>query len=194
MSQGCASIISKGSTRLSFDSNPSGAAVKIDGKPVGQTPLALLVSKKASGTVEFSKEGYKPAITQLDKHFNLFFLGNFILGGFFGSTTDVATGAVQEYEPKHYFVTLSPIEAKGLTERTALSDRQKAMEFIVVGYKEIAVDLRNGDGEYLSSLLSVLNVSEPAREEATKRLRALLDAYPAIPEFADRAVEAFMPE
>ena len=108
MSEGCASIITKGVTKLSFDSNPSGAIVRIDGKEVGTTPLAVNVSKKASGTVVFSKDGYKPAITQLEKSFNLFFLGNFILGGLFGSTTDVATGAVFEYQPKHYFATLAP--------------------------------------------------------------------------------------
>ena len=189
--QGCASIISGHSTQLSFDSNPSGAQVRIDGRPVGQTPTSLLVSKKALGTVEFSKEGYKPAIVQLRKGFNPIFLGNVIIGGFFGSTTDVASGAVQEYEPRHYFATLSPADAAPLTERISLSETQKAKEFVVVSYRDIVSDLGRGEGEYLSSLLALLRVPDDAREPAIRRLRALAEAYPTIPEFADRVVEAF---
>lgn len=191
--QGCATIVTKGVTKLSFDSSPSGATVTIDGREVGRTPLAVNVSKKATGTVRFSKEGYKPAITQLDKGFNVFFLGNFICGGFFGSTTDAATGAVFEYDPKHYFVTLPPEDAPRISESTSLSGRQKAKEFIVVGYKNIRTDLNAGQGEYLTSLLDVLGVPPEGAEEAVRRLRALAEAYPAIPEFADHATNAFMP-
>jgi hypothetical protein len=55
-------------------------------------------------------------------------------------------------------VTLSPAGTASIESQTSLSDKQKAKDFIVVGYKEISLKLHNREGQYLSSLLSLLKV------------------------------------
>jgi hypothetical protein len=139
---------------------------------------------------------------------NPWFWGNIVLGGFVGSTTDGLSGAVYEYSPNQYMVTLQPARTgsletptapsdgtSSLETHTALSDSQKRKDYIVRNYESLIKDLQNGPvaqpGEYLASLLSLLNVKASQQYDAIKRISALSVAYPDIVEFADHVVEAF---
>ena len=156
----------------------------------------------------FEKEGYKPLTMQLETHLNSWFWGNIVIGGFIGSTTDALSGAVYEYSPNQYMVTLQPARTgsletptapsdgtSSLETHTALSDSQKRKDYIVKNYDGILKDLQKGPlaqpGEYLTSLLSVLKVSANQEYSVIKRIQALSEAYPGIIEFADHVIEAF---
>jgi hypothetical protein len=59
---GCASYQNVG-----VESDPPGAEIYLDGKPVGQTPQNLRISREAAHTVYLKKEGYRPELVVLEK-------------------------------------------------------------------------------------------------------------------------------
>jgi hypothetical protein len=146
--------------------------------------------KKESGqSLIFSKDGYKPVTMRLDTTLDPWFWGDIICGGIYGSTTDGLSGAVHEYSPSQYMVTLQPDGSTAFEGTTSLTEKQKIKDFIVVGYRDIIVDLQKGSGQYLASLLDLLNLPPNQRDETIKRIRALSQAYPNIVEFADHVSE-----
>jgi len=170
--------------------------------------MTASLKKETGQNLVFEKEGYKPLTMHLETHLNPWFWGNIVIGGFLGSTTDGLSGAVYEYSPSQYMVTLQPagtgsVETPStpsagtgsLETHTALSDRQKMKDYIVKNYEGIVKDLQKGPvaqaGEYLTSLFSLFNISANQEYGATKRIRALSEAYPDIIEFADHVIEAF---
>jgi hypothetical protein len=60
---GCASYQNVG-----IESDPPGAAIYLDGKPVGQTPQTLRISRDAAHSVYLKKEGFRPEMIVLEKH------------------------------------------------------------------------------------------------------------------------------
>lgn len=187
---GCASIVSGQKQQLTFNSEPSGANVAINSVVVGQTPITLMVDRKQDHSVAFQKEGYKPETLALSTTLNGWFWGNIVFGGFLGSTTDAASGAMHEYAPDHYFVTLVP--ASATSSINPLSDRAKANDFIVMNYARVIDDLSKGDGQYLSSLFALLRVPKDGEADAKKKIQALATVYTIIPEFADQVVSYFL--
>ena len=55
---GCATLFKQKERVVSFDSDPQGAIVYIDGNRMGKTPMPLKLSNLKSVTVTFKKEGY----------------------------------------------------------------------------------------------------------------------------------------
>lgn len=188
---GCASIVSGGSQAVTFNSSPDGATVTLNGLAIGKTPITTTIKKKSGQSMVFSKDGYKPITMQLETRMNGWFWGNIVFGGFIGSTTDGLSGAVNEYSPSQYMVSLQPDGSGSMETKTAIEPRQKAREFILIGYKDIVADLNKGEGQYLNSLLEILKVPEEGKEEAVKKLKALSQVYTNILEFADRVTEMY---
>lgn len=189
---GCASIIHGTSQEVSFNSNPEEVTVTINGKVIGKTPLTTSLKKKSGQTILFEKEGYKPISMQLETRMDSWFWGNIVLGGFIGSTTDGLSGAVNEYSPSQYMVTLSPASTSSIESPTSVSNRQRVKDFIVVGYKEIVSEVYQGQGQYLSSLFSLMNITADKQNEAVLKLQSLSEEYANIPDFADHVVSTFM--
>ncbi|HEU5060820.1 MAG TPA: PEGA domain-containing protein, partial [Kofleriaceae bacterium] len=52
-------------TVLRVESSPSGAAVRVNGDPVGVTPLTTTVAGATSSTVTLSKPGFKTVTRQI---------------------------------------------------------------------------------------------------------------------------------
>ena len=53
---------------VAIESDPPGAEIFLDGKPVGLTPLDLRVSRNLDHTVYLKKEGHRPELVVLEKH------------------------------------------------------------------------------------------------------------------------------
>jgi hypothetical protein len=184
---GCATIATGTKDNVSFVSNPEGATVSVSGKVIGKTPVSADLPRKRDQMIVFEKDGYKPLTMKLETQMNSWFWGNIVIGGLFGSTTDSASGAVYRYSPSQYMVTLEPSStALAIEKGTTLSSGQRIKDFVVMSYPQISADLRSGQGEYLSSLYSLLNIPPDRQPETLKRLRDLSSKYPAIPEFADK--------
>lgn len=190
---GCASIISGRTQEVSFASNPEGVTVTVNGRILGKTPLTVNLQKKSEQSLVFSKDGYKTLSMELETSINGWFWGNIVLGGLIGSTTDGITGSIYKYAPSQYMVTLEPDGTNKMDGKPALSDQQKAKEYIVVAYKSLIEELtKNEKGEYVRSLLNILKIPEAQQADAITKIRALSEVYKDIPVFADRVVEMFL--
>src|SRR3569832_2271685 len=162
---------------MSFHSNPEGAAVMVDGTTLGTTPLAFSLKKSEHKAVTFSKDGYKSLTLPLESRLNGWFWGNIVFGGFIGSTTDGFSGAANEYSPGEFMVSLEPLQASKVEIEPLKGAKQKAREFIIIGYSSILADLSRGSGDYLHSLMGALDVPAEKQPEALKLLRALSEAF-----------------
>ena len=78
------------------------------------------------------------------------------------------------------------ISAMAIFTARAENPPQSIHDFVGSHYKELQVDLGQGDGSSLASLLDLLRILPEDKEVTVKRLRALSDAYPTPSGFADR--------
>lgn len=154
--QGCASVVTQGKQKMSFQSEPPGVTVSIDGKELGKTPLITKVKRKKNQKVTFSKPGYVDVNLEMMTNLEPWFWGNILIGGFIGSTTDGMSGSTVRYSQDQYYVTM-----KLLAGPKPLKHRVK--DFVVFNYEDISKNISQGGGEYLISLSEILgeeNISE----------------------------------
>ena len=159
---GCASIVSGRDQTLTFNSEPDGATVMVAGRTVGKTPLSVQINKGKQQSLTFEKEGYKTYTTQLSTTMDSWFWGNILIGGVLGSTTDGMSGAINEFAPDQYFVTLTPNNGHGLST----SKSRKIKELIIAFGDDIRRELVSGGGESTDAILAVLE-TEPADKDTT---------------------------
>ena len=103
-----ATIINGTTQNISFNSEPEGAKVLLNGVQKCTTPCTLSLAKDEYESVTFKKEGYKSKVLPLETSMHGTVLLN-ILGfnlGIFSTTTDMANGSAYEYSPAQYFVEL----------------------------------------------------------------------------------------
>jgi hypothetical protein len=191
LTSGCASIVSGGSQEITFRSNPGGALVTIDGKPYGLTPITVMMKRKSGLTAAFTHDGFKPLTITLQTQINGWFLGNILIGGLIGSTTDGVTGAMNEYSPNQYMVTLDPENTNPVEAKTMLAYPLKARQFVVANYDYLLIDLSKSHGEYLNGLLDLLPVPVASRADAIKAIQGLADANKNPADLADKIVATF---
>jgi len=189
---GCATIMDGSTQQVSFQSTPDGATVTLGGQAIGKTPITTTLKKRGAQPLIFSKDGYKTISLRMDTRLDGWFWGNILFGGFIGSTTDGLSGAVNEYSPGQYLVSLQPEGSGPLEGSISRQARDKAREFIIIGYRNIVKDLQARKGEYLTSLLEILNVPTADQSVAISKLDSLAKVYTNIPEFAERVLDLFM--
>jgi hypothetical protein len=150
---GCATIMSGSEQTISFNSEPEEADVYLSGRKIGTTPLRASIPKGGNKNVSFRKDGYKTYNTALTTTFDGWFIGNLITG-LFGSTTDAATGSINEFSPDQYFVTLVPIDSANIQQ----TETSKVRQFVLAFGPQIREDIRIGEGEKLDALLALLQI------------------------------------
>jgi hypothetical protein len=183
VSSGCASIIGGGGSQdVTFNSQPDGATVLVNGQTVGKTPVKTRLDRKSDQTLEFQKDGYKPIKMQLATSMNPWFWGNIIIGGLLGSTTDGLTGAIHEYSPDHYLVTLEPLAQ---TSGASPDKKATAKSYIVGNYSNILTELNSQSGEYLKALYAMFEIPEPERDKVYQNLKSISSREKDIIKFAD---------
>lgn len=188
---GCASIMHGTTQEMSFQSNPDGVTVTVTGRVLGKTPFTVQLDKKKDQSVIFTKEGYKPVTMELTTTLDPWFWGNIVLGGLIGSTTDGLSGAVHQYSPSQYFVSLQP-EGVMIESSTLKSQREKAKEFIVSHYENLVSDLSKGSGENVSALMLLLNIGKDKEDDALNKMRALSELFKDAPTFADQVIVLYL--
>lgn len=194
---GCASVVSLISEggldqEFAFTSDPPGAKLFLNGGvPLGETPLTKIkIERSKTAFIVVKKDGFEEQSIHLKHRFNYWFLGNFILGGLLGSTTDFADGAVVQLDPTTYHINMTPKQVS-LEQKQQLAKTRWARNLIFVGYSHIQADLSRGEGEHLSSVLTILNVSAGQREQALDQLRKLSIESTNAPDFAERVLKEF---
>ena len=107
------STIVKGDNQtVSILSNVKGADIYVNGQMIGQTPYTGPVERADETTVTLSKNGYESKTMTMNTQLEPWFWGNIIFGGFFGSTTDYASGSMNKYSPSTLTIDLD----KSMTE------------------------------------------------------------------------------
>ena len=106
MQTGCASILKGTSQIVTIDSNVKGAEILANGVMVGKTPYNGPLRRGSAMTLLVKKDGYDSRQFMLNTAIEPVFWGNIICGGFFGSTTDLASQAMYEYAPATIVVDL----------------------------------------------------------------------------------------
>lgn len=172
---GCATVASGTSQIVSVSSNVQGAELYLDGDKIGTTPFTGAV-RKNKGTLRIEAPGYRNETISLSKSLDPMFWGNIIIGGTLGSITDFASGAAYQYAPASYQVELQSVAQPDEAYRQQLVVRKFAMLYI----DEISRDLSNGEGEYLSALIALID--EDATAEVDERvIRNALEASRGFP-------------
>ena len=172
LTTGCATVLGGTSQLLTVNSNVEGAEVFLNDTRLGVTPLTADVKRGQTGELRVTADGYQPYNIALNKKISTLFWVNILSGGSFGSTTDYFTGAMYEYEPSTYMVSLQPPQI-GLEERRNWMRREALRGFVLLNNEAIVSDLANGEGEHLNLLFDVLSVAESKdRAEAVDRWRA----------------------
>jgi len=186
---GCATIIDGKNQSVTFDSEPKGATVILNGKTLGITPTTVQIEKVKGQDLKIEKEGFKVYETQLSTHLDSWFWGNILIGGVIGSTTDGITGAMYEYQPNQYYISL--VSSSGSAAIKPLA--QKIIDYVVINYQNIFSDLTRGSaGEYLNGLFVLLNISgDKEKGDAMHKMQSLSAAYKEPLSFADAIIRNF---
>lgn len=101
----CATLFTGTRDKISFNTDPPGAIVYINGIEQGVTPCKVDVKRSINDTeVVFRLDGYQTRFITLSKEFNLVSILN--LENLFGWGIDVLTGAIVKYDQKRYNLTL----------------------------------------------------------------------------------------
>lgn len=120
----CATLFTGTKDRITFNSNPSGATIYIDGVEQCKTPCTMNVKRSIADTdVEFKLDGYETRLITLSKEFNIVSVIN--LGNLFGWGIDALTGSVMKYDRKTYDITLDNKKTSMITPTSINIDTQK---------------------------------------------------------------------
>jgi hypothetical protein len=217
---GCATILDGTTQEMSFQTNPENVVVSLirsvpdtnvkvdwtkkaghDVSPtpmrdetriLGKTPFTFRLDRMEGQRIEFSKEGYKPITMKLTTTTNGAFFGNILLGGLPGSTTDGISGAIYEYSPSQFFVTLNPEMSTTIDQGTGQPQRDKALAFIVRRYTGLMANLSQGIGEDWSALKGLLHIGQGKEADARQKIQALAMVYPDIAVFATHVTDLYL--
>jgi len=112
LNTGCATIVSGKTQTVTIDSNVKDAEVVVEGAVLGKTPYNGPLKRGKDTTLLLRKAGYDNKTVTLNTEIEPVFWGNIICGGFFGSTTDYASGSMYKYSPATINIDLVPATGK----------------------------------------------------------------------------------
>lgn len=96
----CATIIHGTTQDVGISSNPTGAAVTIDGKPYGTAPVTASLSRKDNHVVKIELEGFMPYETTVTRSVSGWIAGNILFGGLIGLAVDAISGGMYKLTPE----------------------------------------------------------------------------------------------
>ena len=104
----CATILSGTSDEITFNSDPGGASIMLDGLKLGKTPATVSIKRPGFGNKEITLklDGYEDRTFMLQKGFNTMAICN--LASWPGWIIDVVTGTIMKYSKTNYSVDLDP--------------------------------------------------------------------------------------
>lgn len=104
---GCCSIIHGTRQDVGISSAPTGALVKIDNVPSGNTPVVAKLARKDNHFVHVELSGYQPFDMTLTRSVSGWVWGNIVFGGLIGLAVDAIDGAFYNLSPEQVSATLA---------------------------------------------------------------------------------------
>ena len=202
VTSGCATILDGSSQLVTFNSSPNGAQILVSGMPMGVTPLTTQVKRSKTSMIVVKKDGYQEQQLSLQTKVNTYFWANFLIFPV-STTTDYVSDAMIEYSPNMYYITLNPIPllqsndgglgtergVRARIEPESISIGRRVRTYVVRNHRNLTSDISKGQGEYLSSLCSLLRLPESG--ETVKRLRLISARNPEAPSFAEALLSQY---
>jgi hypothetical protein len=106
---GCALIVNGTTDSVQIESQPPGATIAVDGKPVARTPAKIYVARAHVQRITVQKDGYEPQDVFFNRHLDWgFILFDLLLTAGIGIPIDLATGAMVTIYPDRAQVRLRP--------------------------------------------------------------------------------------
>ena len=167
-------------------------SVDVERRILGKTPFTLALDRAEGQSVVFSKEGYTPVTMSLTTTTNPWFWGNIFFGGLFATTTDSTSGAIYEYEPSQFLVTLKSDPSTPISQSVGQADRDKALAFIVRRHSAVLASLSQGTGEDWTALMGLLHIAPAQEADARQKLKALALVYPDAGTFATHVTDLYL--
>lgn len=96
---GCATLIHGSSERVRVESEPDGAQVEVDGRPMGTTPTTLDLRRDQDHVVRVYHPEYAPHEVTLSQNRSLWTITNLLNLVVPGMLVDLSTGAFYTLEP-----------------------------------------------------------------------------------------------
>jgi len=125
---GCATIIHGTTQNIPVSSVPTGAKVTVDQSTAYTTPTVLDLPRKENHTIQVSLEGYNTEVITLQSVISGAVMGNLLLGGLIGWGVDAASGAQNRLVPESVHITLQPIKAPNVQERSTPTQGLETLE------------------------------------------------------------------
>ncbi len=97
---GCATIMHGTSQDVGISSTPTGAAVAVDNKALGNTPIIAHLSRKEHHIVVLKLDGYEPSEMTLTRGVSGWVWGNIVFGGLIGLAVDAISGGLYKLTPE----------------------------------------------------------------------------------------------
>jgi len=165
----CATIISGTTQTIVVNSSVPGATVSINGQRIGTAPMTASIKRGNNTIMVVEKDGYHSQSYVLPTSMNMIFLVNILTGGTFGTTTDLASGAIYEYTPNTYYVDLQPLSMS----QSDFSEQYLIRRYAMLNHSQIAIDANENSGEYLLALTDMMS-SKMDSETATRNIKSAL--------------------
>ncbi|HEC60964.1 MAG TPA: hypothetical protein ENI27_01780 [bacterium] len=100
----CATIVSGSSQDVTINTQPT-AQIEITSDTgrvfySGESPTVVKLPRKHTYTVTVKAGGYGNQMVLITKQFNVWFVGNILIGGIIGGVVDIMTGAMWNLQPE----------------------------------------------------------------------------------------------
>jgi hypothetical protein len=109
----CATIMRGDRREVSFNSEPQGADVYINGILFGRTPVLLQLKAGQSCVAEFRKEGYRSEVRQLKSRIKAGWLVLDVICGTLPLIVDAVTGSWNDFHQRHFNVVIQKAGTDG---------------------------------------------------------------------------------
>jgi PEGA domain len=104
---GCATVTHGTTQKIPVTSVPTEAEILVNGKPMGTTPMTVILRRKEDHVMTIQKAGHLPQTIAIVKSEGGAVWGNVIVGGMIGWGVDAASGAQYHLLPATVSVTLA---------------------------------------------------------------------------------------
>lgn len=111
-SAGCATMFSSSKEDVSFESDPEGATVEIDGEQQGKTPTTVELDTDNQYEVVFTKEGYETSQAKIENQLGAHWIVLDVFAFGWPLAIDAITGAWYSLDDSSVSVTLTEKEGK----------------------------------------------------------------------------------
>jgi hypothetical protein len=144
MLSSCAAMLSGTTQQISFNSEPQGATVGVNGQILCATPCIADVQRNSTAIATFKKDSYKREEVILSSTINPMTFFNILCGGVFGLVIDGLTGAMWQYSFPSVHVKLTPENgyAPQPQAQERLSDKLKVAVLAPTAAAEVSEELK----------------------------------------------------